>query len=434
MTAELDVLERTPPQDVQAERAVLGSVLLAPRCMTDLDLRAADFYLPAHSTIWDLLARMADDGQPIDPMTVGAALMERGLLGKVGGGPYLHTLVSSVATAANAGHYAGIVADRARRRRVIEAGTRCVQLGYSTSGEGADWIVDAARQEMDRACTARTTGAVMGDADELVADGLERWAGEPDRVLPTGWPDIDDMLNGGLRPGHMTIVAARPGVGKSTVSVELTQAVARRGCRVMVFSLEMSRAEYLDRLVANVAAVPVGNLIASQLSDVDWTRVAEWHPRVASWPWSVDDRPGLSVRQIRDRARVEAGRGLRLIVVDQISLIRPADGRASREQQVAAVSQGLRSIAQELGVSIVVLSQVNRNPEGRLEKRPVLSDLRESGSLEADADEVIFLFREEETGRIEFNVAKNRHGSSRRVDMYWYGDLCRVKAMTRGTL
>lgn len=241
-------------------------------------------------------------------------------------------------------------------------------------------------------------------------------------MLPTGWADLDDMLTGGLRPGHLVIIGARPSVGKSLVATELARQVAARGTGVLFASLEMSCDEVTNRIAASMTRVPLSTLTGGRANDEEMDRLGTLLARVADWPLHIDDRASVGVAGIRGRAGdlARTPRGLGLVVVDYLQLITPPDLRAPREQQVASFSRALKLLAKDLGVPVVALSQINRAPMMRADKRPLMSDLRESGAIEADADEILLLHREDEDPEeLEVNVVKNRHGETGTVYLTW---------------
>jgi replicative DNA helicase len=419
--------DRTPPQDIMAEQCVLGGMLLSKDAIADVVeiLRSNDFYRPAHSTVFDIILDIYGRGEPADPITVAAALTDAGDLARVGGAAYLHTLISSVPTAANSSYYARIVAERAVLRRLVEAGTRIVQLGYgSAAGQGRDVddIVDLAQQAVYD-ITERRSGddfAILADLLQPALDEIEA-VGSRDGMMagvPTGFGDLDRLLNG-LHPGQLIIVAGRPGLGKSTVSMDFARnAAVRHNMASAIFSLEMSKIEIVTRLLSAEARVPLHVLRSGQLSDDDWTRLARRMGEISEAPIFVDDTPNMTLMEIRAKARRMRQRNeLKLVVVDYLQLMSSPKRTESRQQEVADLSRGLKLLAKEIECPVIAVSQLNRGPEQRTDKRPQLSDLRESGSIEQDADVVILLHRDDyydkespRAGEADFIVAKHRNG------------------------
>jgi replicative DNA helicase len=381
--------DRTPPQDIAAEQAVLGGMLLSKDAIADVVevLRGHDFYRPAHETIYEAILDLYGRGEPADPLTVADQLQKNNELGRVGGAPYLHTLVNYVPTAANAGYYADIVRERAILRRLVEAGTRIVQMGYSGDGE-ADDIVDAAQAEVYSVTERRASEDYLplseimeGTLDEIEAIGSR---GGQMVGVPTGFVDLDALTNG-LHPGQMIVIAARPAVGKSTIGLDLARAAAiRHQLTTVIFSLEMSRNEITMRLLSAEARVPLHHMRAGQMTDDDWNRIARRTGEVSSAPLFIDDSPNMTMMEIRAKCRrLKQRHDLKLVIVDYLQLMSSGKRVESRQQEVAEFSRALKLLAKELEVPVVAISQLNRGPEQRQDKKPLLSDLRESGCLTA---------------------------------------------------
>ena len=422
---------RTPPHDVGAEMSVLGGMLLskdaAASCTEVLD--AADFYRPAHQEVFEAVAELVGRAQPADAVTVADALTRSGALQRVGGAPYLHTLVASVPSAANAGWYAQIVKERAVLRRLVEAGTKVVQLGYdgAETGEEVAAVVDRAQAavydvaEMRRSEDVPTLADLVGPALEEVEAIGER--GDALSGVPTGFADLDRLTNG-LHGGQMVIIAARPAIGKSTLALDFCRAASvHHDLPTCIFSLEMSRNEIVMRLLSAEARVPLAHMRGGRMTDEDWRKLSKRMGEVAEAPLFIDDSPNLTLMEIRAKARrMKQQHGLRLVVLDYLQLLTSGKRVESRQQEVSEFSRALKLLAKELDVPVVALSQLNRGPEQRTDKKPMLSDLRESGSLEQDADVVVLLHREdfyepegERAGEADLIVAKHRNGPTRTV-------------------
>ncbi len=447
--AELPVaatdFERTPPQDITAEQSVLGGMLLSKDAIADVVevVRAVDFYRPAHALIYDVVLDLYGRGEPADAVTVAAELTRRGEIGRVGGAPYLHTLISSVPTAANAGYYAAIVRERAVLRRLVEAGTRIVQLGYAAGGD-VDDIVDRAQAEVYAVTERRTSEDYqpLSDIMQGTLDEIEAIASHGGQLVgvPTGFTDLDALTNG-LHPGQMVIVAARPALGKSTLGLDLARSAAiRHGLTSVIFSLEMSRNEITMRLLSAEARVPLHHMRSGSMSDEDWTRLARRMGEVSSAPLFIDDSPNMSMMEIRAKCRrLKQRHDLRLVIVDYLQLMSGARKVESRQQEVSEFSRALKLLAKELEVPVVAISQLNRGPEQRTDKKPMLSDLRESGSLEQDADVVVLLHREDayerespRAGEADLIVAKHRNGPTATVTVAFQGHYSRFVDMAPG--
>jgi replicative DNA helicase len=419
--------DRTPPQDVAAEQSALGGMLLSKDAIADVVeiLRASDFYRPAHATIFEAILDIYGRGEPADAITVAAALHDSGDLARIGGTPYLHTLIASVPTAANAAYYAKIVSERATLRRLIEAGTRIVQLGFgSAAGNGRDTddLVDMAQQAVYEITERRTSEdfASLAEVLQPTLDEIEAVGASGGMMtgVPTGFSDLDRLLNG-LHAGQLIIVAGRPGLGKSTASMDFARnAAIRANQAAAIFSLEMSKVEIVMRVLSAEARVPLHVLRSGQLSDDDWTKLARCMGEISDAPLFVDDTPNMNLMEIRAKARrLKQKHDLKLIVVDYLQLMSSPKKTESRQQEVAELSRGLKLLAKEVEAPVIAVSQLNRGPEQRTDKRPQLSDLRESGSIEQDADVVILLHRDDyydkespRAGEADFIVAKHRNG------------------------
>ena len=563
---------RQPPQDMAAEQSVLGGMLLSKDAIADVleRLRPGDFYRPAHQSVYDAILDLYGRGEPADAVTVSAELDRRGLLKRVGGPPYLHTLISTVPTAANAGYYAGIVAEKATLRRLVEAGTRVVQYGYA-GAEGADVaeVVDRAQAEIYDVTDGRTSEdfvpleqllqPTMDEIDAIASQGGIA------RGVPTGFTDLDELTNG-LHPGQMIVIAARPGMGKAlkldtplptptgwttmgevAVGDELigadglpTRVVATtevmygrpcfevefsdgtmivadadhqwptdagirrtaelrcgadrlipaalparaggttallalgvhvawvrpvesvpvrcvqvdneshlylagegmvpthnstlgldflRSCSIknrqasVVFSLEMSKSEIVMRLLSAEAKIKLADMRAGRMSDDDWTRLARRMSEISEAPLYIDDSPNLTMMEIRAKSRRLAQKSdLRLIVIDYLQLMTSGKKVESRQQEVSEFSRQIKLLAKELEVPVVAMSQLNRGPEQRTDKKPMLADLRESGSIEQDSDMVILLHRPDaferddpRGGEADLIIAKHRNGPTKTI-------------------
>jgi replicative DNA helicase len=383
--------ERTPPQDITAEQCVLGGMLLSKDAIADVVemLRAPDFYRPAHQSVYDIVLDLYGRGEPADAVTVAAELTKRGEIARIGGAGYLHTLIASVPTAANASYYARIVHERAVLRRLVEAGTRIAQMGYAADGSDADDTVDRAQAELYAVTERRASedylplSAIMeGTLDEIEAIGSR---GGQMVGVPTGFGDLDQLTNG-LHPGQMVIVAARPAIGKSTLALDFARSASiKHGLPSVIFSLEMGRNEITMRLLSAEARVALHHMRSGTMSDDDWARLARRMSEVASAPLYIDDSPNMSMMEIRAKCRrLKQRHDLRLVIVDYMQLMSSAKRVENRQQEVSEFSRSMKLLAKELDVPVVAISQLNRGPEQRQDKKPLLSDLRESGCMTED--------------------------------------------------
>ncbi|ODR04043.1 replicative DNA helicase [Mycolicibacillus koreensis] len=581
---------RQPPQDLTAEQSVLGGMLLSKDAVADVleRLRPGDFYRPAHQNIYDAILDLYGRGEPADAVTVAAELDRRGLLRRIGGAPYLHTLISTVPTAANAGYYAGIVAEKALLRRLVEAGTRVVQYGYA-GADGADVaeVVDRAQAEIYEVTEQRSAEDFV-PLEELLQPTMDEIdaiasSGGLARGVPTGFTDFDEVTNG-LHAGQMIIVAARPGMGKAlaldtplptptgwttmgdvavgdallaadgestrvvaatevmlgrpcyevefadgtvivadaahqwpttrgvltttalrggadaltatepsagsvrpagtavlapvlqVVAVRRTDTVAvrcvqvdnpahlylagrgmvpthnstlgldfMRSCSIkhrmasVIFSLEMSKSEIVMRLLSAEAKIKLADMRSGRMSDDDWTRLARRMSEISEAPLFIDDSPNLTMMEIRAKARrLSQKADLRLVVVDYLQLMTSGKKFESRQVEVSEFSRNLKLLAKELEIPVIAISQLNRGPEQRTDKKPMLADLRESGSLEQDADMVVLLHRPDafdrddpRVGEADLILAKHRNGPTSTISVAHQLHLSRFTNMAR---
>ena len=416
--------ERVPPQDVHAEQCVLGGMLLSKRAIAEvLEVATAeDFYRPQHETVFRAVIDLYGKNEPADPITTSNYLRELGVLSKVGGSAYINQLVQSVPTAANAEYYAEIVGDCAIRRRIVEAGHRITEIGYSGEGE-AQHANDAAQAELASVMRVHedADSALLGeDLPEVVAE-LEKLQSDGRAIgVPTGFMDLDCLLFG-LHPGQMVIIAGRPALGKSTVAVDfLRSASLREKIPSAFFSLEMSRREVQHRIISAEARIGLHKIRGGNMTDADWASFANQAERLTAAPLTIDATPNRTVHQIKARCRqIKQKTGLGLVVIDYLQLLdSPGKKRAeNRQVEVSEMSRQIKLMAKDLDVPVVVLCQLNRGPEQRTDKKPQLADLRESGSLEQDADVVILVHREDayekdspRAGEADLIVAKHRAG------------------------
>jgi replicative DNA helicase len=437
--------ERTPPHDLAAEQCVLGGMLMSKDAISDVMevIRPADHYRPAHQVVHEAILELYGRGEPADPVTVSDLLAKRGELARVGGGAYLHTLIASVPTAANAGYYARIVRERAILRRLVEVGTRIVQLGYAGDGD-ADELVDRAQAEIYGVTERRVSEDFLplseimpGALDEIEAIGSR---GGVMTGVPTGFADLDTLTNG-LHPGQMVVIAARPAIGKSTLALDLARAAAiKHRLTTAMFSLEMSRNEITMRLLSAEARVPLQAMRTGQLGEDDWTRLARRMSEVVDAPLFIDDSPNMSMMEIRAKCRrLKQRHDLRMVIVDYLQLMTSPRRVENRQQEVSEMSRSLKLLAKEVDVPVVAISQLNRGPEQRNDKRPLLSDLRESGSIEQDSDVVILLHREDayerespRAGEADMIIAKHRNGPTTTVTVAFQGHYSRFVDMAPG--
>ena len=431
--------EPTPPRDEAAEQSVLGGMMLSIHAIADAleVVEVEDFYSLRHQTIFTAIVDLYNRGEPTDAIAVGAELNRRQEFDRVGGVPYMHTLIATVPTATNAGYYAEIVAEKAILRRLVVAGTRVKQLGY----HGADAmtiqeIVENVQTTVESAVSGVRRGIEVAEPADLAREALEAYASPAEPSTPMGWSDLD-AVTGGMKGGQMIVVAARPGVGKSVLSLNTALNVAKNGLTSVVFSLEMSKQEVTDRSLANLGSVDLGHIERREFVGDDWARLQRAGDRFAKLPMRVVDYESINLAGIHSVcADVQRREELGVVVVDYMQLTNGGDSRVSREQQVAGFSRGLKLLAKKLNVPVIAVSQLNRGPEGRTDKRPSLSDLRESGAIEQDADKVLLLHHDQENemkgaSELEVIVAKNRQGRCSSVTLAWSPHYARIGCLSR---
>ena len=438
----IDYGSRTMPHDDVAEQSVLGGMLLSKDAIADVveSLRASDFYKPAHETIYEAILFLYGHGSPADAITVADELKKRGELTRVGGAAYIHTLIASVPTAANAQYYAEIVKEHAIMRRLIEAGTKIAQLGYANETE-VDTLVDQAQAEIYAVTdgNAKEDYVSFSEALEETINEIDANSNRPDGVygVPTDFIEFDE-LTGGLHGGQMIVIAARPGVGKSTLALDIARSAAiHHHMATVFFSLEMSRTELAMRILSAEGKISMGRLKKGDLDTEGWTNLATLQGRIDSAPLFIDDSPNMTLMEIRAKCRrLKQRNDLKLVVLDYLQLMSSGKKVESRQQEVSEFSRSLKLLAKELDVPVIALSQLNRGSEQRTDKRPMVSDLRESGSIEQDADMVILLHREdmynpdsERVGEADMIIAKHRGGPTRTIPLAFSGKYSRFNNM-----
>lgn len=434
--------DRTPPQDMAAEQSVLGAMLISKDAIADVTeaIRGTDFYRPSHETVFDAIIDLYGRGEPVDMVTVAAELQRRGELQRVGGAAYLHTLSANVPIAANAGYYAEIVREKAILRRLVNAGTKIVQIGYAGEGQ-VDDIVDEAQAEVYKITEKRAAEdyAPLSDIMDGVLDEIEAISNREAGIygVPTGFADFDDLTNG-FHGGQMIIVAARPAMGKSTLALDFCRAASiHNNLTSVFFSLEMTRSEITMRLLSAEAKVPLNHIRNGNMNDDDWAKLARKMGEVSSAPMFIDDSPNMTMMEIRAKARrLKQRHDLRLVVIDYLQLMTSGKKVESRQLEVSEFSRQIKLLAKELEVPVIALSQLNRGPEQRADKRPMVSDLRESGSIEQDADMVVLLHRDDvyekestRPGEADLIVAKHRNGPTRDITVAFQGHYSRFVDM-----
>jgi replicative DNA helicase len=413
-----------PPQNLDAEESVLGAMMLSPGAIGAVSelLDAGDFYRESHAKIYRAALALYARGEPVDAITLVDALEERGELEDAGGRVRIHELAALVPATANAAHYARIVREMATLRGLIRAGQEIAQLGWERPGEAHE-LVDQAEQVIFELSQSRVTGE-FAHIEGLLKESFERItalyeAGEEITGVPSGFRDVD-RLTSGFQPGNLIILAARPSMGKSGFALCTAANIAvRRETPVALFTLEMSKSEVTQRLMCSEAKVESQRLRNGKLAADDWPRLTAACDKLAKAPVYVDDTGSITMMEIRSKARRLKSKepNLGLVIVDYIQLMTSGSTVENRVQEVSQISRNLKVLARDLDVPVLALSQLSRAVEQRHDKRPILSDLRESGSIEQDADLVFFIYRDEyyndetdQQGIAEIHLAKHRNG------------------------
>jgi len=420
---------RVPPHSDEAEKSVLGALLIDKDAIISVVefLRPEHFYQDAHSRIYKAILSLYEERQPVDIVTLTERLRKQKSLKAVGGTAYLTSLVEMVPTSAHCAHYGQIVKDLYTKRQLIASGSKLVEMAFDESIE-APQALDQAEQaifSLSQKHLPRTFTAIKDALAESFdrLDELQKNKGGL-RGVPTGFKDLDDTL-AGLQPSNLIILAARPSLGKTSLALNIAQYVAvEEKMPVGFFSLEMSKEELVDRLLVSQADIDAWKLKTGNLDEEDFTKLSEAMGVLAEAPLYIDDTPAISVLEMRTKARrLQVEKGLDLLVVDYIQLVR-GRGLENRVQEVTEISQGLKNLARELKVPLLAVSQLSRAVTRRVKSAPQLADLRESGSLEQDADVVMFLYREDEDDleNVNLQIAKHRNGPLRNIKLFFRGD------------
>ena len=438
-------LLRVPPHSIEAEQAVLGGLMLDPAAWDQVadSVTADDFYRPDHRLIFDAISVVATENNPRDLITISEQLQRLGRLEDAGGLAYLGTLARDTPTSANVRAYAQIVRERALMRGLVSAGNAIISSVYSRDGVSAADLVNMAEQKVFEIAERGARGndgaqSVRSMLPKLI-DKIDAWHNNPDglRGLATGF-DAFDKLTGGLRGGDLLIVAGRPSMGKTTLAINIAENVAvdpRTRGSVLVFSMEMPSEQLMTRMLSSVGGVPLHNIRSGRISDEEWVRVTSATSQLAEARIYIDETPGLTPTELRARARrIKRDNGLDLVVVDYLQLMQVNGTKENRATEISEISRGLKALAKELSVPVIALSQLNRSVEQRENKKPVMSDLRESGAIEQDADMILFIYREEvydkntpRKGQADIDLAKHRNGEAGYFTLTFQGQYTRFQ-------
>lgn len=423
--------DRTPPHNIEAEQAVIGAIFLAPEAFSTASelLRSEDFYRAGHQRIFQAMMSLADRGEPIDLVTVTTLLANDQVLDEAGGVSYLTDVASSVPTAANIGHYSKIVEEKALLRRLIRTATDIVTTTFEKEGE-VDNVLNEAEKSILEVSSRSNAGAFQAIKDVLidVYDNIEELHQNNAAVtgVPTGFRDLDKITSG-FQKNDLIIVAARPSVGKTAFALNIAQNVATKTDEnVAIFSLEMGADQLVSRMLCAEGNIDSQRLRTGNLEADDWGKLTMAMGSLSNAGIYIDDSPGIRVSEIRSKCRrLKQEHGLGMIIIDYLQLIQGSDNsKENRQQEVSEISRSLKGLARELEVPLIALSQLSRGVEQRQDKRPMMSDLRESGSIEQDADIVGFLYRDdyydaesEQQNIIEIIISKQRNGPTGTVEL-----------------
>lgn len=412
-----------PPQDLEAERSVLGAILLDAAILSTVSglLTGHDFYKSAHAVIYDAMEILADGGEPVDHLTLSDQLRKAGQLESVGGSSYLAELLASVSSTANIKHHCQMVREKSLRRRLGQAGLELHRKAYDEQ-ESLSELLDATEKHIFTVVQGQDVTAFepLGGLLKGSLEDLDRLYKRQTAVtgVPSGFPSIDRMT-AGWQPGDLVIIGARPSMGKTSLALGMAlHAALKEKLVVGIFSLEMPKKQLTLRLLSAEASIDAHMLRTGQLHKDAWWRLSEAVGRLEGLPLFIDDSGGLTVAQLRGKARrLKAERGLSLLIVDYLQLMQGRAGAESRQQEISDISRALKSLAKELDVPVIALSQLSRAVEARRPPIPMLADLRESGAIEQDADVVMFIYREDfydpdsqRKGIAEVLIRKHRNG------------------------
>jgi replicative DNA helicase len=443
MSAKELFLERSLPSNVEAERSVLGAILLDNRlCNQAMEtLRRDDFYLEAHRRLFDKMISLSEQGRPIDNVTLGEELKRAGEYEQVGGVSYIAGLIDSIPRLENIEHYAKIVKGKSTLRKLIATSNQIIATCFEQEDDPEN-IIDQAEKAIFNIAEDRMREGFQDVASiaHRRLEEIESMAGRAEMItgIPTGFTDLDKMT-AGLQRSDLIIVAARPSMGKTSFAMNVAQYAARTGFTVGVFSLEMSSQQLVSRLLCSESHIDAHRFRTGYLNREEWARLAEGLHRLSESRIYIDDSPGITVLEMRAKARrLKQEHGLDMLLVDYLQLIQGRGRNENRTNEVSQISRELKMVAKELNVPVIALSQLSRAPETRTDHRPQLSDLRESGSIEQDADVVAFIYREEMYGQTEENqgvaeliIGKQRNGPTGIVKLAFLKEFTRFENMWR---
>ena len=432
----MEDINRIPPHSVESEQSILGSIILDKDAIITVaeTINPSDFYKEAHKIIYESMLSLNSNNEPIDLITLIEELRKEGHLDNIGGISYLTSLSTIVPTTSNVKYYANIVKEKSVMRQLIKASNEIINLGYDASTDVQEILNKAEKNIFD--ISQEKSGDDIQPINTVLQDTfdmIEKLCTEKKEVtgITTGFKDLNKKING-LQRTDLILLAARPAMGKTAFSLNLVQNAALKGdASVAVFSLEMSKEQLVQRMLSAQSNVELSKIKTGTLGESDWPRIIDGMAVLSEAKIFIDDTPGIKISEIRSKCRrLKMEKGLDLILIDYLQLMEGEGKNENRQQEIAKISRSLKILAKELDCPVVALSQLSRSPELRKDHRPILSDLRESGSIEQDADIVMFLYRDEyyhddsEKKNIgEVIVAKNRHGETGNVELVWFGQV-----------
>ncbi|MBU1290505.1 MAG: replicative DNA helicase [bacterium] len=437
-------LGRNPPQNISAEQAALGSMFLQEDAIlhgVDI-LRPEDFYKKAHQIIFKCILELFEKSRGVDLVTLTEELNRKNLLEEIGGVTYLTNLINSVPTAANIEHYIKIIEEKSILRNLINNATKIISMGYEEK-EDAKILLDKA-EHLIFEVSERNLGQSFVPIKEILQDSFEKIENLYHRDefitgIPSGFDEFDDITTG-FQPSELIVIAGRPGMGKTAFCMTIAQYIAvSKNIPVALFSLEMSKSQLVQRMLCSEARVDAHNLRKGRLAESDWPTLSMAAGRLASAPIFIDDTAGITCLEIKAKARrLKAQHNLGLVIIDYLQLITSSGRVENRQQEISEISRSLKGLARELNVPIIAVSQLSRAVEQRIERRPRLSDLRESGAIEQDADLVVFLYREEyyktkteKKGIAEIIISKQRNGPTGQIDLAFIKEYAKFENLAR---
>jgi replicative DNA helicase len=441
---DISAIGRIPPHNIEAEQAVLGCMLLDADVIptvTEL-IKSEDFYRDDHREICEAIIDITEKAGPVDIITVSEQLQLRGMLDNIGGLDYLASITGAVPTTANARHYAKIVEEKALLRRLIKAASDISGMSYDASEEAA-FVLDRAEKSIFDILQKRSTQGFTHIKDILLEtfSRLEELYNSKGFItgIPTGFNDLD-FKTAGLQNSDLVLIAARPGMGKTAMALNIAQyAAVQKHVPVAIFNLEMSKDQLVNRMLCSEVMVDSQKMRTGKLEDDDWKKIAQALAPLSEAPIYIDDTAGINVMDIRAKCRrLKMEKNLGLVVIDYLQLMQGRGKIENRQQEVSEISRSLKILAKELNVPVVTMSQLSRGPEQRTDHRPMLSDLRESGAIEQDADIVMFLYRDdyynpdtEKKNIAEVIIAKHRNGSTGTIELRWFGEYTKFANLKR---